>query len=74
MCWCNEYEFTINRVDEYMVREKLRGHWYVISPRDVVALIQASINRGEVDVSVATYGDREHSFARVRFICKEEKE
>lgn len=74
MCWCDEYEFTINRADEYMVREKPDGHWYVISPHDVVALIQASINRGEVDVSVASYNDRGHSFINVRFIHEDEKE
>ena len=68
MCWCHEYEWTINRADEYMVREKPDGCWYTISPHDVIALIQASSNRGEINVSIVTYCNGGETFARIEFV------
>ena len=49
MCWyCYEYEFTINRADEYMVREKPDGRWYSATPDVILALIKVAIKRGDV--------------------------
>ena len=50
MCWCDEYEFTINRADEYMVRKKPDGRWYIASPGVIIALIEAAIKRGDVSI------------------------
>ena len=44
MCYCNEYEFTINRADEFMVMEKTENQWYNIDPETLVKLIKHNLN------------------------------
>ena len=50
MCYCDDYEFTINRADEYMVKKKSETYWYVISPEDVWNMIQRELNAGNIKV------------------------
>ena len=49
MCWCDEYDFTINRADEYMVKEKATQQWYVIAPPDVIKAIEKCLELGYLE-------------------------
>ena len=70
MCWCDEYEFTINRADEYMVREKPDGRWYIASPNVITTLIEVAIKRG--DVYIYRTLDELEGFDSVGLVDKEE--
>lgn len=46
MCWCDEYNFTINRGDEFMVQKKGDGPWFSITPPDLIKIINVCIVLG----------------------------
>ena len=73
MCWwCAEYEFTINRADEYTVRKRPDGRWYSASPNVVLGLIEAAIKRGDVYI-YRTLNELE-GFDSVDFVDKDKRE
>jgi len=51
MCYCDEWEFTINRADEFMVGEKATALWYVISPEELWELISLSLRNDILEVT-----------------------
>jgi len=46
MCYCDDWEFSIDRADEFMVSKKNSGKWFVISPPDLWELIEISLRQG----------------------------
>ncbi len=54
MCWCDEYEFTINRADDYMIRRKSDGKWYSIDPDNFMRLIEKAFDDGLITITNTT--------------------
>lgn len=43
---CDNYDFTINRADQFMVSKKSVGTFYNIDPEDLWKLIEMGLNKG----------------------------
>ena len=46
MCYCDEFEFTINRADQFMIRDKSGDKWICIAPPDLWKLVEIGREKG----------------------------